>query len=63
MPNVLGSGASHCSQAPCCPQAAAGLALIPNLKCGITCMVHVELHNLAVIGLMEVAFDPNSGFM
>lgn len=57
------SPASHRSQARCHPRVAAGLALIPNLKCGLTCVVHAELHNLAVIGLMEVTFDPNSGFV
>lgn len=48
---------------PCHKWVAAGPAIISNIKYGLTCVAHGRLHNLAVIALMEVAFDPNSGFV
>lgn len=44
-----------------CPeQAAAGLAITSVIKYGLMC---AGLHNLAVEGLEEVAFDPSRGFV
>ena len=64
MPAVSpGSGATYRSEVPCHQWLAAGLAIISNIKYGLTCAVRVGLHNLAVIGLVEVAFDPSSGFV
>lgn len=57
MPAVSpGSGATCCHQ-----RVAAGLAIISGVNYGLTSAVRAGLHDLAVIGLMEVAFDPNSG--
>lgn len=59
MPAVSpGSGATCCHQ-----RVAAGLAIISDVNYGLTSAVRAGLHDLAVIGLMEVAFDPNSGFV
>lgn len=60
----MSPGSGGClSEVPYHQRLAAGLAIISNVKWGLTCAVHVGLHNLAVIGLLEVAFDPNSGFV
>lgn len=44
----------------CHKHAAAGLAIISVIKYGLMC---AGLHNLAVEGLGEVAFDPGSEFV
>lgn len=58
-----GSGTTCCSEVPCHQWVSAGLAVISAMKYGLTCAVQVGLHNLAVTELVEVAFDPDSGFV
>lgn len=38
-------------------------AAISHVKYGLTCVADVGLHNRAVIGLVEVAVGPSSGFV